>query len=166
MNRSIPHSTVPPGNTAVISQAQLQAEFGERIAARLDMGAKVLPHDVTARLFAIRLQAVGRRKPARVANVRARTASAVFGSGNTASMSMGGAGGPGFWRRIASGLPLVVLVAGLFTIHMVQNEDRLRELAEVDTDLLTDDLPPAAYTDPGFIEFLKNGLQQTERQDR
>ena len=29
------------------------------------------------------------------------------------------------------------------------------ELAEVDAALLTDALPPAAYADPGFLQFLK-----------
>jgi len=32
------------------------------------------------------------------------------------------------------------------------------ELAEVDVALLTDVLPPAAFADPGFIEFLKSEL--------
>lgn len=143
-----------------ITEAQLQDEFGERVAARLEAGARVLPHEVGTRLKAIRMQALGRRK---VANVRARTASAVFGNGSTAVMSMGGGRGPGFWGRMASALPLVALVAGLVAIHVVQNENRLSELAEVDTDLLTDDLPPSAYTDPGFIEFLKNGVQQPQQ---
>lgn len=150
-----------------ITESQLQDEFGERVAARLEAGARSLPHDIGARLKAMRLQAVSRRK---VANVRAHTAAAVFGNGSTATLSLGGGSGPGFWGRIASALPLVALVAGLVAIHIVQNEDRLRELAEVDSALLTDDLPPSAYTDPGFIEFLKNGLQPAqvsqEPQDR
>jgi hypothetical protein len=151
--------------TITFTEAHLQDEFGERVAARLEAGARnALPHDVSIRLKSIRMQAVARRK---VANVRARTASAVFGNGGTAVMTVGGSNGsgrgPGFWGRMASALPLVALVAGLVTIHVVQNENRLRELAEVDTDLLTDDLPPSAYTDPGFIEYLKNGLQQTDR---
>jgi hypothetical protein len=28
--------------------------------------------------------------------------------------------------------------------------------AEIDAQLLSDTLPPAAYSDPGFAEFLKN----------
>jgi len=51
---------------------------------------------------------------------------------------------------------LVVLVAGLVTIHVVQNDRRAREVAEVDAALLTDDLPPSAYADPGFVQFLKS----------
>jgi len=145
-----------------ITQEQLQDEFGERVAARLEVGARTLPHDIGARLKAIRLNAMTRRK---VANVRAHTAAAVFGQGSsgTATISMGGGRGPGFWGRMASALPLLALVAGLVTIHVVQTDNRLRELAEVDSDLLTDDLPPSAYTDPGFIEFLKNGLQSQDR---
>jgi hypothetical protein len=37
----------------------------------------------------------------------------------------------------------------------VQDQYRADELADVDVELLTDELPPAAYTDPGFIEFLR-----------
>jgi hypothetical protein len=31
-------------------------------------------------------------------------------------------------------------------------------LAEVDVALLTDELPPAAFADPGFLQFLKTDL--------
>ena len=53
--------------------------------------------------------------------------------------------------------PLVVLAAGLIVINTVQNERRASEVAEVDAALLTDDLPPSAYADPGFGQFLKYG---------
>jgi hypothetical protein len=46
-------------------------------------------------------------------------------------------------------------VAGLIVITTLQEDNRTDELAEVDAALLTDDLPPAAYTDPGFAQFLK-----------
>jgi hypothetical protein len=61
------------------------------------------------------------------------------------------------WNRIASALPLIALAAGLILIHAVQNEWRASEVAEVDAALLTDDLPPSAYADPGFAQFLKSG---------
>jgi hypothetical protein len=50
------------------------------------------------------------------------------------------------------------LLAGLITIHVLQNDLRASELAEIDSALLTDDLPPAAYTDPGFLKFLKTPM--------
>ena len=45
--------------------------------------------------------------------------------------------------------------AGLgLSINVIQNDNRAEEVAEVDAALLTDDLPPAAYADPGFMQFL------------
>jgi hypothetical protein len=32
-------------------------------------------------------------------------------------------------------------------------------VAEFDQALLTDDLPPAAYADPGFVQFLKSSRE-------
>jgi hypothetical protein len=58
---------------------------------------------------------------------------------------------------------MVLLVVGLLTINVVLDEYRANEVAEVDSALLTDDLPPTAYTDPGFVQFLK--LSVTEDTD-
>ncbi|MCS4508752.1 DUF3619 family protein [Xylophilus ampelinus] len=132
----------------------LQDEFGERIAARLSEGARVVPHDISQRLRMLRQQAVAHR---RVVNVRARTASSIFGQGHTATATASfGQDGPGLWGRIAAVLPLAALAAGLFTIYTVQEDNRVHELAEVDSALLADDLPPSAYADPGFLQFMKN----------
>jgi hypothetical protein len=48
-----------------------------------------------------------------------------------------------------------VLAVGLFVIDGVQSEQRAQELAEIDAAILTDDLPPSAYADPGFAHFVK-----------
>ena len=42
---------------------------------------------------------------------------------------------------------------------MAQDEATAAEIAAVDAALLTDDLPPAAYTDPGFVQYLKASAQ-------
>lgn len=125
--------------------------FGQRVAARLATGTAELPHDISERLRAARVQAMGRRKLSSL-----QTASSVSVSGGQASLGFGDE--PfGLWSRIASALPLLVLAAGLVAIHVVQNERRASDLAEVDAALLTDDLPPSAYADPGFVQFLKAG---------
>jgi hypothetical protein len=131
---------------------QLQDRFGRQVAARLAAGAAELPYDVTERLRAARVQAVARRKP------EAAFAGSVSVSGGAASLSFSDQG-MGLWGRIASALPLVALVAGLVLIHTIQNDNRASEVAEVDAALLTDDLPPAAYADPGFVQFLKAGRE-------
>ena len=43
----------------------------------------------------------------------------------------------------------------MVTIDFVQDDFRAQEIAEVDVQLLTDDLPPDAFTDPGFAQFLR-----------
>jgi hypothetical protein len=136
----------------------LQDRYGLKLAARLSAGAQELPHDLSERLRVARLQAVSRRKVARVA--RTRLASSASSAGSTATLTFGDEGW-NLWSRLASALPLVTLVVGLVAISVIQNEDRANEVAEVDAALLTDDLPPAAYTDAGFIQFLKSAGNHT-----
>jgi hypothetical protein len=125
-----------------------QDQFGRRVAARLDAGADELPHDITERLRAARVQALARRQ---VGLQAAQTVSATAGQA-----ALTGDEHVSLWRRLASVLPLLVLAAGLVTIHVIQNERRASEVAEVDAAILTDELPPAAYADPGFVQFLKS----------
>lgn len=130
----------------------LQDRFGLRVASRLSQGSVDLPHDLSERLRVARMQALAKRKRAPVALTRlAATATA---SGGSATLSFGDEGWSP-WNGLASALPLIALVAGLVFINGIVNEDRANEVAEVDTALLTDDLPPAAYTDAGFIQYLK-----------
>lgn len=134
----------------------LQDRYALRVAARLTGGAAELPYEVTERLRASRVQALSRRKA-----VKARTATTFSRSGAAAALTFGDEG-LGLWGRVASVLPLVALVTGLVAINVIQNDNRAREVAEVDAALLTDDLPPAAYADPGFVQFLKAGGDRTQ----
>ena len=128
-----------------------QDQFGRRVAVRLDDGLAELPRDISERLRAARTQAVAQRKQAAL-----QPAGQVAVSGGGQATMGSGDERMTFWQRAAAALPLIVLAAGLVTIDVVQNERRARELAEVDAALLTDDLPPAAYADPGFVQFLKS----------
>lgn len=134
----------------------LQDRFSLKVAARLSAGATDLPHDITERLRASRVQALAHRKIAKTL-----TASTVVASGGAAALTFGDEG-LSFWSRIASALPLIALVAGLVAINVIQDNSRAVEVAEVDAALLTDDLPPAAYADPGFLQFLKSGKDQAQ----
>ena len=60
-----------------------------------------------------------------------------------------------WWQRIASVLPLAALIGGLVLIEDWQTRSQISVAAEVDAALLSDDLPINAYSDPGFVEFLK-----------
>lgn len=128
---------------------QLQEQFGRAVGRRLSAGTAELPYHVTERLRAARMQALAARKAEAIAPQ-------VVANGPAAALSLGNRG-LGFWQQVASVLPLVVLVGGLVLIHSVMNDRRASEVAEVDAALLTDDLPPSAYADPGFAQFLKSG---------
>jgi hypothetical protein len=132
-----------------------QARFGLRIAAHLSNSADNLPHDFSERLRVARVQAVGKRKLA----ASMRTASSVVASGPAATLSFDDEHVT-WWDRIASAIPLIALLAGLIAINVIQNDNRASEVAEVDSALLTDDLPPSAFTDPGFVQFLKTKRDQ------
>ena len=131
----------------------LQDQFGTHVAARLSEGASALPYDISERLRAARAQAVASR---RIAKVQAAPASAAVAGGNT--LTWGSDEGFSLWSRIGSILPLIALVVGLLAINSLQSDKQAQELAEVDSALLTDELPPDAFSDPGFVQFLKTTL--------
>jgi hypothetical protein len=100
------------------------------------------------------MQALSKRKI-----VKLQIASNVQSDGGAATLT-GGDWGNSIWTRLGSFVPLLALVAGLLTIAMVQEQRRVDELAEVDVELLADDLPPAAFTDPGFVHFLTTNRRE------
>lgn len=128
--------------------------FALKLTARLSDATDALPHDISERLRAARMQAMAVRKQAKLV-----TASQVQSNGASATLNLGGSESE-LWRRAASLIPLLALVVGLFAIQFLGNDERARDLADIDSALLTDDLPPAAYTDPGFAQFLKSHRDQ------
>ncbi len=131
--------------------------FALRVAARLSSGADDLPYDITERLRASRMQALARRKKVLVP-VRVAAAAATSNRGGTATLG-GGNERSVWWNALVSAVPLMALVVGLVVINIAQDESSATDVAEVDAALLTDDLPPAAYADPGFVQFLKTSAQ-------
>lgn len=138
-------------------QQQLAEDrFGFLVSAHLSDAAQELPYDISERLRAARTRAVANRK---IAVMRTAVNTAV--SGGVATVTLGNER-LSWWNRIAAVLPLLGLALGLIAISAIQNDNTATELAEVDSALLTDDLPPSAYTDPGFAQFLK--LNSAENQ--
>jgi len=132
-------------NTTVTPQDRV----GRLIAARLDATVADVPHDIAERLKVARTLALAKRRVVLVES------SAVEISGASAILR-GGHEVFGFWGKLGSFLPLLVLVVGMLLIGVVQDEMRAMEAAEVDAALLVDELPPSAYTDPGFAHFLRS----------
>ena len=126
-------------------------DFGKALVRRLDRDGPDLAYDISERLRAARMQALTVRKPELI-TVTTRHMNISAGQ---ASLSRGGQDSP-LWSRLVSFIPLIALIAGLITIQSIQSESSASEIAEVDSALLLDELPPGAYTDPGFLQFLKS----------
>jgi len=133
----------------------LQDRFARKTVSHLSAGTAELSHDISERLRSARVQAVLQRKV-----VKHQTAENLVTSGSSAALSFGSGDGWNWWNRVGSVLPLIALVVGLLTINSLQGDNRAQELAEVDAALLTDDLPPDAFADPGFNQFLKTTHQE------
>jgi Protein of unknown function (DUF3619) len=135
----------------------IQDRFGLKLAARLSESSQALPHDISERLRAARMQSLDKHK-----QLKSVTASALQSNGGgTAALHFGNED-TGLWPRLVSLIPLLALAAGLIAIQLFNNDNRAKELAEIDTAILTDDLPTAAYTDPGFLQFLKSRMEQDQ----
>ena len=129
--------------------------FGRRLAARLDASAQDLPHDISERLRVARLQALDQYRAAHV------PVAPVAVIGGNALLAGGGEERGGFWPQLVALIPLLALVTGLIALQVLGSDSITEELAEIDAAILTDDLPPDAYADPGFAQFLKSRLAQT-----
>ena len=122
--------------------------FGRTSATLLRQGAQNLPANIKDRLHAARMKALSVRKPEKVLMQKP-----VF-AGSRASWT---SGSNSLWDTVGWLAPVVVLIFGLIGITQWQNDSRINDIAEVDAALLTDDVPPDAYADSGFMAFLKNG---------
>jgi hypothetical protein len=127
--------------------------FGLRVAAGLTEQNQQLPHDVSERLRFAREQALLKARTARAARPQLAESVHVSVLGSSLALSGSGDGSPR-WLKLASILPLVMLVLGLALIQHSKFYQQIVAAAEIDTALLSDNLPPAAYSDPGFSEFL------------
>lgn len=131
-------------------------QFGHQVCRRLSETIDELPYEVTERLRAARVQAVEKRK-----EVMHNTSLELFTHGPMGTLTAGHGGEhSSWWQRLGAVGLLMVLISALLTISMIQDELGARELADIDTAILTDDLPPAAYVDAGFTQFLKLSHRQ------
>lgn len=143
-------------------------QFARKLTAHLSMAEAGLPYVVTERLRASRIQALSMRKRTSAPLRAPSTESAVslLGIQSDGTVSLGAAGNnhdntPIWVRRLLTAIPLIALAAALAFIGADQDSRTIIDVAEVDAALLTSELPPAAYTDPGFQQYLQTTVSDT-----
>jgi len=124
----------------------LEARIARRITTRLSARAEQLDPDLAERLRHARERALQAARAARTPAPQA------VGLGSTAVI---GVRRTPWWRSLSLALPLLALVCGLIVIQKMQAASQIAVAAEVDAALLSDELPPSAYGDAGFAEYLK-----------
>jgi Protein of unknown function (DUF3619) len=131
-----------------------QTRFALRLTAALSEQQNLTSHaDIDARLQFAHDRALAVARQARSVAAATATAPAVVGMAGGAALL--GNGGTPWWLRLGSLVPLAVLLAGLVVIDRHYTRSQIEAAAEVDAAILADDLPPEAYRDTGFVEFLK-----------
>ncbi len=135
----------------VADLSSIEGRLAARLAGAISLRSQALPHDISERLRFGREQALARARELRMQTL---SGAAVVGVSRSGAAVLGRFASWG--QRAASVLPLVVLVSGMFMIDRWNSREQVVAAAEIDAQLLSDTLPPAAYSDPGFAEFLKN----------
>lgn len=129
-------------------EAGLEDRFAGRIRHVLDESARKLPAERVHQLELARKMALrAQRSDHPVAQWA--TGPVIATVGGTASE------GSRFARFGISTALVVLAAAGLIGIFQVERQRHIDELAEIDSAMLTDDIPISAYADHGFNAFLK-----------
>jgi hypothetical protein len=126
---------------------QNELEFAGRVRDMLNASAENLDQRVATRLYESRCDAL-RHQAAPVAVL------SMAGLGHFMSDSL-----HSHYRGI---LAFVALAVGAIGVQVWQNDRDAAELAEIDSALLSDDVPPSAYTDQGFMEWLHHLSEQED----
>ena len=118
----------------------------QQLRQLLNQGTTVRP-EIAARLAQAREQALARQRP---------EPAPVLAWADNVVGNLGGWGGLAL--RVL--LPVVLLIASGAAIYTWQQEQRAAELVDIDSNLLTDDLPIDAYLDRGFQNWLKKRVAE------
>lgn len=123
-----------------------QDRLGTRVAELLSRHSAELPAGAQERLRFAREQALQRARE----RAAPRPGAAHAGSAPWA---------PSWWFRALALMPLALLIVGLWTVDQHAQRDRVQAVAELDIELLVDEVHPVLYSDPGFAEFLRERQQ-------
>lgn len=130
-----------------------ELNFGYKVRHALNEQLDNLPTSTTERLASARRAALARKKKDAPLAILVRQRAL---AGNTGGTFRNSGDSRGSWyARLGFVLPIVILVIGLIGIVQYEKQQRINETIDIDTAMLTDDLPVAAYADHGFNAYLE-----------
>lgn len=124
-----------------------ELDFAYRVRHLLNRGAEELDRKAADRLFAARQKALARQRSV-VAGL------SFAGIGNIA--------GDAFHTHVRLILAAMALVAGVTFAYCWNRYDEAVGYAEIDSQILADEVPFNAYLDQGFMEWLNHRAQEPD----
>lgn len=126
-----------------------ELNFAYKVRHALNERLDSLPGDVADRLAHARQAAVKRKRKDSPLKVMVRQ--------NAFAGNVGAFFQDQFdwFRRVGITLPALVLVCGLMGLYHYEEQRQIRETADIDVAVLSDELPPSAYADAGFKAYLE-----------
>jgi len=118
-----------------------ESEFGYKARQVLNLGLDTIDRNVGARLHEARQKALARQR------VSVRTLS-LAGVGQDIEFA--------FFAHARTLLAILALTVGATGTYYWNAFEQAREYEEIDSALLTDELPPSAYLDRGFHAWLEH----------
>jgi hypothetical protein len=125
-----------------------EEEFARKITTYLDGGTAELRAGTVYKLQQARARATASLSPQPGGATESRLAHALAGTAG------GSRGGSGIRRGAWLGLGVVLIAAAAFGYQQWLLYQQTREIAEIDVEILTSDLPIDAYIDRGFQTWL------------
>jgi hypothetical protein len=137
-----------------------ELEFARQVRRALDENAASIPPATVDRLAAARRAALARKKPETATAPAFAPVFVTVGAGGAGALGL--SGGPSddagrrfsALRRFALAWPILALAACLVGIAYWEDHQRTAELADIDAQMINDDLPLNAYLDHGFNAYL------------
>jgi hypothetical protein len=123
--------------------------FAYKVRHALNEHLDHLPPATADRLAAARKAAIARKKPDSTVSLAVGQLAGHVGSFFSFS----------FMGRMSVLVPLMALVIGLAGIYQYEEQQRIAEVAELDAEVLSDELPLVAYLDEGFNAYLEQRAQ-------
>lgn len=125
-----------------------QDEFAKQLTGYLDRGAAELKEGTVYRLQQARGKALARLGHPATAG-ETRLAPAFAGAGGLRTPAAGS-----LWKSARLWMGILAIVVASFAYQQWQLYQQVREIEELDTQLLSSDLPIDAYLDRGFQSWL------------
>lgn len=138
-NLSLVNSTV---GKELTSEELFEAQIGKTVAHSLDKELRHISPKVLQRLEKSREIAINQRKT---------------GSSSTKSFNL-----RSLFPNLGPLTPVFIVLLLVFGIAQWQRDARINDIADLDTAILTDAVPPDAYVDDGFRMFMKKMIHAAQ----